>query len=129
MSRLAAHGLKRIEINLDIPVLVLHKLSRATTARADKVPQLTDLRESGAAEQDAQVVVFVHRPEYYNIMDDEHGSTRGMADLIVAKNSNGPTGSVRVRFDAQCTKFSDMGANDAAPPSPQQEPQGEDLPF
>ena len=124
-------GLKRIASDLDIPVVVLHQLSRATTTRPDKVPQLTDLRESGAAEQDAQVVVFVHRPEYYNIMDDEHGSTRGMADLIVAKNSNGPTGSARVRFDAQCTRFSDIapGGSAATPPPAQQEPQTEDLPF
>ena len=123
-------GLKRIASDLDIPVVVLHQLSRATTTRPDKVPQLTDLRESGAAEQDAQVVVFVHRPEYYNIMDDEHGSTRGMADLIVAKNSNGPTGSARVRFEAQCTRFSDITpGSSAADPPPQAEPQTEDLPF
>jgi len=122
-------GLKRIASDLDIPVVVLHQLSRATTARPDKVPQLTDLRESGAAEQDAQVVVFVHRPEYYNIMDDEHGSTRGMADLIVAKNSNGPTGSVRVRFDAQCTRFSDLISGEAKEAEPEPETPTDPLPF
>lgn len=122
-------GLKRIASDLDIPVVVLHQLSRATTARPDKVPQLTDLRESGAAEQDAQVVVFVHRPEYYNIMDDEHGSTRGMADLIVAKNSNGPTGVARVRFEAQCTKFSDLISGEAKEAEPEPETPTDPLPF
>ena len=122
-------GLKRIASDLDIPVVVLHQLSRAVMTRADKVPQLTDLRESGAAEQDAQVVVFVHRPEYYNIMDDDRGSTRGMADLIVAKNSNGPTGVARVRFEAQCTKFSDLISGEAKKAEPEPETPTDPLPF
>lgn len=105
-------GLKHIANEFDIPVIVLHQLSRGVTGRPDKRPELTDLRDSGAAEQDAQVVIFVHRPEYYNITEDEHGTTVGRGDLIIAKNSNGPTESVRVRFDAYCARFRD---NDSEP--------------
>jgi replicative DNA helicase len=79
------------------------------------------------------VVIFVHRPEYYGVTDDNEGSTVGRADLIIAKNSNGPTGSVRVRFDAHCARFRD---NDFEPPefaqpvpTPQPVEADEDLPF
>jgi replicative DNA helicase len=115
-------GLKHIANEFDIPVIVLHQLSRGVTGRPDKRPELTDLRDSGAAEQDAQVVIFVHRPEYYNITEDEHGTTVGRGDLIIAKNSNGPTETVRVRFDAYCARFRD---NDSEPVAETDEP----LPF
>jgi replicative DNA helicase len=127
-------ALKNIAMEHNIPVVCLHQLSRAVETRGgDKRPQLTDLRDSGAAEQDAQVVIFVHRPEYYGVTDDNEGSTVGRADLIIAKNSNGPTGSVRVRFDAHCARFRD---NDFEPPefaqpvpTPQPVEADEDLPF
>ncbi len=101
-------ALKHLAVALDIPIICLHQLSRAVETRGgDKRPQLTDLRDSGAAEQDAQVVIFVPRPEYYGVTDDTQGSTVGRADLIIAKNSNGPTDTVRVRFDAHCARFRD----------------------
>lgn len=119
-------GLKHIAMEFQLPVIVLHQLSRGVTGRPDKRPELTDLRESGAAEQDAQLVVFVHRPEYYNITEDENGSTVGRGDLIIAKNSNGPTTSVRVRFDAYCARFRDNDAEGAgAPPTAEEE----EIPF
>ena len=118
-------GLKMIANEFDIPVIVLHQLSRSVTGRPDKRPELTDLRDSGAAEQDAQVVIFVHRAEYYNILDDEYGSTVGRGDLIIAKNSNGPTTNVRVRFDAYCARFRDEASQADAFAGPTNEP----IPF
>jgi replicative DNA helicase len=126
-DRVAAltRGLKMIANEFDIPVIVLHQLSRSVTGRPDKRPELTDLRDSGAAEQDAQVVIFVHRAEYYNILDDEYGSTVGRGDLIIAKNSNGPTTNVRVRFDAYCARFRDEATQADAFAGPTDEP----MPF
>lgn len=104
---------KRIALEFDIPVILLHQLSRAVTSRkgGDNKPELTDLRDSGAAEQDAQVVVFPHRPEYYGTGDDELGSTKGRADIIIAKNTNGPLDTVSLYFDAGCTAFRDSDPN------------------
>jgi len=105
-------GCKRIALEFNIPVILLHQLSRAVTARkGDNRPELTDLRDSGAAEQDAQVVVFPHRPEYYGTADDELGSTKGRADIIIAKNTNGPIDTISLYFDAQCTAFRDDDPN------------------
>ena len=81
------------------------------TARTDNKPELTDLRDSGAAEQDAQVVIFPHRPEYYGTASDDRGSTAGRADIIIAKNSNGPLCTVELEFDAVCTAFRDGSAH------------------
>jgi replicative DNA helicase len=105
-------GCKRIALEFDIPIILLHQLSRAVTARkGDNRPELTDLRDSGAAEQDAQVVVFPHRPEYYGTGSDEGGDTKGRADIIIAKNTNGPLDTVALYFDAQCTAFRDSDPN------------------
>ena len=68
-------------------------------------PQLSDLRESGAIEQDADIVVFIYRPEYYGIQEDDHGSTAGMADLIIAKHRSGGVGEVRMRFVNEYVRF------------------------
>ena len=127
-DRVAAltRGLKMIAAEFHIPVIVLHQLSRSVTGRPDKRPELTDLRDSGAAEQDAQVVIFVHRAEYYNITEDEWGSTVGRGDLIIAKNSNGPTTNVRVRFDAYCARFRDENTTGDMFDQPKED---EDLPF
>jgi len=93
-------GLKRVAMQLNICIVLLHQLSRAVETRAgDKIPKLSDLRDSGNVEQDAQVVMFLYRPEYYGITEDDRGSTIGIVDVIVAKNSNGPTGTVRLNFD------------------------------
>lgn len=95
---------------LEIPVIALSQLNRGVEARVgeNKRPMLSDLRESGAIEQDADMVILLHRPEYYGILQDEEGnSTVGMAELIVAKNRNGQTGTVKVNFKGEYMKFVD----------------------
>lgn len=109
-----SRSLKGLAKELNVPVIALSQLSRAVETRGgDKKPQLSDLRESGAIEQDADMVMFIHRPEYYNITEDETGMpTAGMAELIVAKHRNGPVDSVKVRYIGQYTKFGDLDTLD-----------------
>ena len=97
--------LKALSKELGIPVLAMSQLSRAVENRVGNKPQLSDLRESGAIEQDADIVMFIYRPEYYNIQEDERGSTLGMADLIVAKHRSGGIGDVRLRFVKEFARF------------------------
>ena len=101
--------LKRMARKYNIAVFVNSQLSRAVETRGgDKRPVLSDLRESGAIEQDADKVFFLHRPEYYNITEDGDGnSTLGMADIIIAKNRSGPLDNVRLRFTAKSASFKD----------------------
>lgn len=102
-----SRAIKGIAKELDIPVIALSQLSRAVETRGgDKRPQLSDLRESGAIEQDADMVMFIYRPEYYSITADEEGnSTQGLAELIIAKHRNGSTEDVKVRFLNHLAKF------------------------
>lgn len=103
--------LKMVAKELEIPVIALSQLSRQTEGRTTKRPQLSDLRESGAIEQDADMVVFIHRPEYYGINEDEAGnSTIGMAEMIFAKHRNGAVCHCDLRFDGARSKFSDANA-------------------
>ena len=97
--------LKALSKELNIPVLAMSQLSRAVENRVGNKPQLSDLRESGAIEQDADIVVFIYRPEYYNIQEDDKGSTAGMADLIIAKHRSGSVGEVRMRFVNEYVRF------------------------
>ena len=99
--------LKAIAKELDIPVIALSQLSRKVEERGgSKKPMLSDLRESGAIEQDADIVVFLHRPEYYGIDVDENGeSTQGVAELIIAKHRNGALENIKVSFQSRFTKF------------------------
>lgn len=98
--------LKALSKELEVPVLALSQLSRAVETRGgDKKPMLSDLRESGAIEQDADIVMFIYRPEYYGIDQDEHGETAGMADIILAKHRAGSTGEVRLRFLSDFVRF------------------------
>jgi len=102
-------SLKAIGKELDIPVLALSQLNRSVESREGKRPQLSDLRESGAIEQDADIVLFIHRPEYYGITEDEDGNSLiGLAEIIIAKHRNGAVGDVRLSFKKNLAKFADM---------------------
>ena len=104
-----SRSLKAIAKELNIPILALSQLNRSVESREGKRPQLSDLRESGAIEQDADIVVFIHRPEYYGIDEDDSGnSLRGVAEIIIAKHRNGATGDVHLSFKKELAKFSDM---------------------
>jgi replicative DNA helicase len=103
-----SRSLKGLAKELNIPVIALSQLNRAVEARQGdgKRPQLSDLRESGAIEQDADMVCFIHRPEYYKIYEDESGNDlRGVAELIIAKHRNGAVGDVRMRFRSELARF------------------------
>lgn len=96
-----SRGLKLIAREMNVPVVALSQLSRSVEQRPDKQPQLSDLRESGSIEQDADIVMFIYREDYYNPETDRQHIT----DLIIAKHRNGPTGRVELYFDAEKLKF------------------------
>ncbi|MDR0795137.1 MAG: replicative DNA helicase [Tannerella sp.] len=104
-----SRSLKGLAKELNIPIIALSQLNRAVETRQGKEgkrPQLADLRESGAIEQDADIVCFIHRPEYYKIYEDENGNSLiGLAEIIVAKHRNGMTGDLRLRFKNEFAKF------------------------
>lgn len=108
-----SRALKKIAKELNVPVIALSQLSRAVETRGgDKRPQLSDLRESGAIEQDADIVMFLYRPEYYGITEDEEGqSTAGVGEVIIAKHRNGSLENVKLRFIGKFTKFTDLDLN------------------
>ena len=104
-----SRSLKGLAKELNIPIIALSQLNRGVEARQGiegKRPQLADLRESGAIEQDADMVCFIHRPEYYKILEDEKGNSLvGLAEIIIAKHRNGAVGDVRLRFKSEFAKF------------------------
>lgn len=130
-----SRSLKGLAKELNIPIIALSQLNRGVESRQGaegKRPQLADLRESGAIEQDADMVCFIHRPEYYKITEDERGNSLvGLAEIIIAKHRNGATGDVRLRFKGDYAKFmnidedvavrefsSNMNSDDSLPPIP-----------
>ena len=121
-------GLKALAKELDVPIIALSQLSRQVENREDKRPQLSDLRESGSIEQDADVVLFVYREEYYlQNREPEAGSSdsetwhmkmeaaRGKADVIIAKQRHGPTGTAQLSFTPEFTRFADLAPEDRIP--------------
>ncbi len=109
-----SRSLKAVAKELNIPIIALSQLNRSVESRTgNKRPQLSDLRESGAIEQDADLVAFIHRPEYYGLTEDEQGMpTAGIAEIIVAKHRNGPVDTVKLKFRKEQAKFLDLDEAD-----------------
>lgn len=103
-----SRGAKRLAKTLKVPFVALSQLSRAPEGRADKRPHMSDLRGSGALEQDADMVLLIHRPDFY----DRKPENDGIAEIIVQKNRNGPTGIVRLHFDKSIARFRDLSPRD-----------------
>ena len=101
-----SRNLKVLARDLEVPIVALSQLSRAVEQRSDKRPILSDLRESGAIEQEADIVGFIYRDEYYNDESDQ----QGLAEIIVAKHRNGPTDTVKLSFLKRYAKFADLAA-------------------
>ena len=100
-----ARRLKGLARELDVPVLCLAQLNRQAETAKDNKPRLSHLRESGAIEQDADVVAFVHREEYYQTNDDDRERVKGEADIIISKQRNGPIGDIKLIWRHEYTRF------------------------
>jgi replicative DNA helicase len=105
-----SRSLKILAKELQVPILALSQLSRAPESRSDHRPQLSDLRESGALEQDADVVLFIFREDMYAVEGERAPETEGTAEIIIGKQRNGPIGSVRLAFLKQYTRFENLAS-------------------
>ncbi|MFO7302347.1 MAG: replicative DNA helicase [Acidobacteriota bacterium] len=105
-----SRSLKILAKELDVPIIALSQLSRATETRSDHRPQLSDLRESGALEQDADIVMFIFREEMYPVEGQVNPESEGVAEIIVGKQRNGPTGTVKLAFLKQYTRFENLAS-------------------
>lgn len=117
-----SRGIKQLAKEINVPIIALSQLSRSTVSRGgDMRPQLNDLRDSGAIEQDADIVCFIHRPEYYGMQQDAEGnSTQGLGQVIIAKHRNGATCDVNLRFRAEFARFEEwdsLGLSQAGLPA------------
>ena len=106
-----SRGLKAMAKELKVPVVALSQLSRSNEKRDDKRPMLSDLRESGSIEQDADVVIFIHRDAYYKRGDDLSAEEKAQSEIIIAKQRNGPTGTVQMHFNSSFTRFTCVGTH------------------
>jgi replicative DNA helicase len=99
-----SRSIKSLAKELDVPVILLSQLNRASAGRSNFMPRLTDLRESGSIEQDADVVLLLHREDYYHKGQADYCNTN-VADIIVAKQRNGPTGAIKLTFRPELSRF------------------------
>jgi replicative DNA helicase len=114
-----SRGIKALARELDLPVVCLAQLNRASEQREGNRPRMADLRESGSIEQDADVIILLHREDYYHVQDEnwaiENPDKIGVAELIIAKQRNGPTGVVKLKWDAATTRFKNLDEHAQAP--------------